>query len=152
LFRFADTDLSAKVANGFHALAIDEHRVDFAPTPWTPRAGIEQAWFIGAHADVGGGYEESELSDFGLKWLSEKLATNGDGLLFKDPLPVVPSDNFAGDIHDSWNKLPYKLKPRVNRSVPVDASLHSSVKMRRDDAAHEYAPLALNGWAGQHVD
>lgn len=152
LFRFADTDLSVKVANGFHALAIDEHRIDFAPTPWTPRAGIEQAWFIGAHADVGGGYEESDLSDFALKWISEKLSAQGDGLLFKDPLPVLPEGNFAKDIHDSWNTLPYKLRPRANRPIPVDAKLHSSVKMRRDDAALGYGPLALNGWAGQHVD
>lgn len=152
LFRFADTDLSAKVAHGFHALAIDEHRIDFAPTPWTPRAGIEQAWFIGAHADVGGGYEESDLSDLGLTWLAKKLAINGDGLLFKHPLPVVPKGNFAAGIHDSWDALPYKLKPRANRLIAADANLHSSVKLRRDDAALGYLPAGLSVWAGQHVD
>ncbi len=152
LFRFADTDLSNKVAHGFHALAIDEYRTDFAPTPWTPRAGIEQAWFIGAHADVGGGYEESDLSDFGLQWMSEKLGLGGDGLLFKDPLPVEPNGKFPSDIHDSWNTLPFKLKPRAIRAIPTDADLHSSVKMRRNSTAATYQPKALDGWAGQYVD
>ncbi len=152
LFRFADTDLSDKVAHGFHALAIDEHRIDFEPTPWTPRAGIDQAWFIGAHADVGGGYDESDLSDFGLQWMSNKLATHGDGLLFKDPLPILPSGNFAGDIHDSWNALPYKLQPRVNRTIPADADVHISVKMRSERADLRYQPAGLNTWTGQYVE
>jgi uncharacterized protein (DUF2235 family) len=152
LFRFADTDLSNKVARGFHALAIDEYRTDFSPTPWTPRAGIEQAWFVGAHADVGGGYEEPDLSDFGLQWMSDKLAANGDGLRFKDPLPVVPNGKFASDIHDSWNALPFKLKPRAIRAIPTNADLHQSVKMRRNSAAAVYQPEALDTWAGQYID
>lgn len=151
LFRFADTDLSAKVKNGFHALAIDEHRADFAPTPWTPRAGIEQAWFVGAHADVGGGYEESDLSDFGLQWMAEKLQVNGDGLRFKDPLPVMPNGKFVSDIHDSWNALPYKLKPRAMRMIANDASLHQSVKLRQEAVAIQYQPKVLAAWAGQYV-
>ncbi len=152
LFRFADTDLSDKVANGFHALAIDEYRADFAPTPWTPRSGIEQVWFIGAHADVGGGYEESDLSDFGLQWMSNKLATQGNGLIFKDLLPIVPKGNFAGDIHDSWNALPYKLKPRAVRAVPSDADVHISVKMCRESPTLGYQPAGLNTWTGEYVE
>ena len=152
LFRFADTDLSDKVANGFHALAIDEHRADFEPTPWMPRAGIEQTWFAGAHADVGGGYEESDLSDLGLQWMSNKLATHGDGLLFKDPLPILPKGNFAGDIHDSWNALPYKLKPREIRAIPSEADVHISVKMRLSSAALGYQPAGLNTWTGRYVE
>lgn len=152
LFRFADTDLSNKVARGFHALAIDEHRADFAPTPWTPRAGIEQAWFVGAHADVGGGYEESDLSDFGLQWMAEKLQLNGDGLRFKDPLPVMPNGKFVSDIHDSWNALPYKLKPRAMRKIANDASLHQSVKLRQEAVAIQYQPKVLAAWAGQYVE
>ncbi len=152
LFRFADTDLSEKVANGFHALAIDEARSDFAPTSWTARAGIEQAWFIGAHADVGGGYPQSDLSDFALQWMSSKLAFNGDGLRYKDPLPVNPNGNAAGDIHDSWNALPYKLKPRVVRAIAADADVHTSVKLRRENASLQYHPKGLNGWAGRYVE
>jgi hypothetical protein len=57
----------------FHALAIDEHVASFAPTlrtkyvpikpadvdpvapPPRPISEVEQRWFAGAHANVGGG-------------------------------------------------------------------------------------------------
>jgi uncharacterized protein (DUF2235 family) len=59
-FAFHDTGPCAIVKHGCHALAIDEHRHDFIPTLWTGPApagvDIEQVWFAGAHADVGGGY------------------------------------------------------------------------------------------------
>jgi glutathione S-transferase len=57
ILRFTDGVLSAKVERGFHAMAIDELRIDFPITRWNARDGIEQVWFVGAHSDVGGGYE-----------------------------------------------------------------------------------------------
>jgi len=52
----------------FHALALDEQRKTFEPTFWTwtidkhapespdrPLSQVEQRWFVGAHANVGGG-------------------------------------------------------------------------------------------------
>jgi uncharacterized protein (DUF2235 family) len=68
-YRFLDTHLRLDNENAFHALALDEHRQDFEPTFWTKtvKAGetgaadrtidkVEQRWFVGAHANVGGGY------------------------------------------------------------------------------------------------
>ena len=55
VFRFVDTKLSDKVEFGFHAMAVDEMRIDFPVTRWDDRQKIEQVWFVGAHADVGGG-------------------------------------------------------------------------------------------------
>src|SRR5258706_474763 len=148
LFRFADADLSGKVAQGFHALAIDEHRADFTPTPWNARSGIEQVWFAGAHADVGGGYEESGLSDFGLAWMADRLGTVG--LQYKDPLPLLPAGDVSGELHDSWNALPYKLKPAYLRPIAPDAQVHRSVQQRRAALA-AYQPGNLVNWAGQYV-
>src|SRR6185295_346112 len=76
VYRFTDTALSTRVELGFHAMAIDELRRDFPVTRWDARDGIEQVWFAGAHADVGGGYlpVESRLSDIGLSWMMKKLA------------------------------------------------------------------------------
>ena len=149
LFRFADTDLSGLVNNGFHALAIDEHRVDFAPTMWNPRSGIEQVWFAGAHADVGGGYEETGLSDFGLAWMADRLGRIG--LQYKDPLPIVPAGNIAGELHDSWNALPYRLRPPFMRPIANDATVHVSVRDRRSALAN-YQPGNLRNWAGTYVE
>src|SRR5260370_33825820 len=68
-YAFLETDLRINNDRAYHALAIDEHREAFAPTLWTksvekgaatyePRtlSAVEQRWFVGAHADVGGGY------------------------------------------------------------------------------------------------
>ncbi|WOH57712.1 DUF2235 domain-containing protein [Bradyrhizobium sp. BWC-3-1] len=70
-FDFLETGLRIHILNGYHALAIDEHRGEFAPTLWDvrrpkdpnaviaaprPISSVEQRWFVGAHANVGGGY------------------------------------------------------------------------------------------------
>src|SRR4051812_20777768 len=59
----------------FHAVALDEQREAFEPTFWTvttPNGGpapsartldeVEQRWFVGAHANVGGGYPSDLLA------------------------------------------------------------------------------------------
>jgi uncharacterized protein (DUF2235 family) len=79
VFQFCDTALNASVAHGFHAVAIDEQRVDFTPTLWAARDGVVQVLFAGAHADVGGGYAlaESGLSNAGLAWMARQMASVG---------------------------------------------------------------------------
>jgi len=84
-FTFVSEDLSPKVKNGFHAMALDERRRDFPVTRWTPRAGVEEMWFVGAHSDVGGGYPESGLSDIALDWMMKKLAPLGVSFKTLDP-------------------------------------------------------------------
>ena len=68
-YLFLDTHLRLNNEFAFHALAIDEHRKSFEPTLWTktteevpaattppprPLSQVEQRWFVGAHANVGG--------------------------------------------------------------------------------------------------
>ena len=79
VFQFCDSVLNANVAHGFHAVAIDEQRVDFTPTLWDARDGVVQVLFPGAHADVGGGYAltESGLSNGGLAWMARAVASVG---------------------------------------------------------------------------
>lgn len=83
---FHDTRLSERVDVGLHALAIDEPRGPFAPTFWTWPKGrlrphgqiIEQVWFPGCHANIGGGYADTGLSDISLLWMAERtLALTG---------------------------------------------------------------------------
>ena len=76
---FLHTGLRLPIDNGYHALALDEHRKAFAPTLWSvrkpkdpnsvyapPRSmnSVEQRWFVGAHANVGGGCESDLLAQF----------------------------------------------------------------------------------------
>src|SRR5260370_38312108 len=60
---------------------IDEHRRDFTPTFWTgavpPNVSIEQVWFAGAHADIGGGYKTRSLADIPLVWMVKQAEAAG---------------------------------------------------------------------------
>jgi hypothetical protein len=75
--------------NARHALALHELRGDFEPLVWCNRnrhKSLQQVWFVGAHADVGGGYAESEsaLSDIALRWMAKEAERVG---LFVDRSP-----------------------------------------------------------------
>jgi len=139
MFRFVDTALSPAVERGFHAMAIDERREDFPVTRWDPRQGIEEVWFVGAHADVGGGYpqDEARLSDAGLTWMMQKLA--GAGIAFAQPLVYVPVPVAALQaIHKPWASPPFDLGGQIARTVPLTDTFHASV-VEHWRADHSYA-------------
>ncbi len=72
--RLPYTAQNPDMANGRHAVSIDERRCYFRNNLWGPElAGqsIKQVWFAGVHSDVGGSYaqEESGLSQITLEWM-----------------------------------------------------------------------------------
>ncbi len=128
VFRFIDTALSEAVENGFHAMAIDERREDFPVTFWDARHGVEQVWFVGAHADIGGGYsaDESRLSDEALCWMMSKLG--GAGVRLLQPLTYVPTPASARQaIHEPWNEPPFNICGQLARTVKLEDTFHASV-------------------------
>ena len=141
VFRFVDTKLSNKVQNGFHAMAVDELRGDFPVTAWESRAGIKQVWFVGAHADVGGGYsaQESRLSDIALEWMMKQLAEVGVRLA--TPLTYEPEPLIGPAIHQPWSKAPFALLPRSPRQVASTDTIHDSV-LRGGRRMRAIAPVA----------
>ncbi len=82
---FHDHKLSPIIRNAYQALAADENRRAFASLPWQCqpnwRGHLEQAWFAGAHADVGGHvYEQPEarcVSNISLNWMLERAEACG---------------------------------------------------------------------------
>lgn len=88
---FHRTDWSPIAEFGLHAVSIDETRGTFRPMLWTLPEGeqlpehqhVEQVWFAGTHADVGGGWREAGLSDVALRWMVEQT-TAKCGLAFDD--------------------------------------------------------------------
>jgi len=146
VFRFVDTKLSNKVQNGFHAMAVDELRADFPVTAWESRAGIKQVWFVGAHADVGGGYsaQESRLSDIALEWMMRQLAEVG--VRVATPLTYKPEPLIGPAIHQPWTKTPFALLPRAPRQVTSTDTIHDSV-LRRWQADSNYRPQAMSAVA-----
>ncbi len=83
--RFHNHHLGRSVKHGFHALALHETRVAFDPVMWsTPKdwaGNIEQVWFRGAHADVGGhvGHFQASrpLANIPLVWMIERAEAAG---------------------------------------------------------------------------
>lgn len=101
-FEFHDTQLSKIVKHAYHAMAIDEHRKLFDVCLWNPTEqpgqALEQRWFAGSHADVGGGYPAPRLSDTALRWMQDRASALGLGLV---PVQVAEgSDRIA--FHDAY--------------------------------------------------
>jgi uncharacterized protein (DUF2235 family) len=127
---FHDTDLSTKIENAFHALAIDEKRRNFEATLWHQQKDskdqiLEQVWFPGVHSDVGGGYTDSGLSDIALSWMLEKAQSCN--LEFN---PIELNSNAMGLMHESYTGF-YKLQPPNFRPIglvdPVKGKTNESV-------------------------
>ena len=135
LFRFADTNLSPKVAHGIHAIAVDEQRDDFVPTFWDPDDRIRQCLFPGAHSDVGGGYvlAESGLSDAALGWMQDQLTARGVRFAASPSFAVAP--NLGIPTHRPWDVLPFSQLPfsprtfSANRKLSLSKSLIERLRM-----------------------
>jgi uncharacterized protein (DUF2235 family) len=104
-YEFHDTKLCSLVENACQAIAIDEHRRDYDVCLWNPDTApaqvLEQRWFMGAHCDVGGGYEDRRLSDLTLRWMQDKAVALG---LAVDPV-TVGAQNYLGEFTDSYARF-----------------------------------------------
>ena len=141
--RFADPTLNPDISFAYHALAIDEHRKDFPPCLWTekPTAGqtVEQVWFPGVHADIGGGYKERGLANITLRWILNKAVACGMKLDI-DRMQRKFRMSPRGKIHES-NEGFWVFRGSQSRRIPNAARIHVSVKTRLE--ARKYAPNNL---------
>lgn len=119
-YRFHDTTLSPIVKHAYHALALDEERSNFFPTLWTnspePDQVLEQRWFAGVHADIGGGYNDCGLSEITLKWMINKA--EGCGAIFDRHMKGQIHPDSLSTLHDSLSPL-YRWIGYQPRSVPA---------------------------------
>lgn len=146
-YEFHDTKLSNIVENAYHAVAIDEHRLDYDVCLWQPEVApeqnLEQRWFLGAHCDVGGGYRDRRLSDMTLRWMQDKASALG---LSVDKV-ALSLENYLGEFTDSYAQFlrgVYARKnPRHYRAVLGTRfgkeTIDESVARRRKED-HDYEP------------
>jgi uncharacterized protein (DUF2235 family) len=123
-YRFHNTELGAAIRHGRHALAMDEQRASFAPTLWTdgrrPLDGsLKQLWFAGTHEDVGGGYQESGLSDDALQWMINEARALG--LRVNPALASKLSPDPRGVLHESVSGV-WKHLRTLPRATPLVAA------------------------------
>jgi uncharacterized protein (DUF2235 family) len=139
-FAFHDTGPCKVVKHACHALAIDEHRHNFVPTFWTGPAPtgveIEQVWFAGAHADVGGGYATRGLADIPLVWMAEMA--QADGLVLDwSCLPEKERLDPLAPTHDSSSGLfrGDRLMPMYRQiaETPCQVSFYERLYAPADD-------------------
>ena len=93
--RYADQLCNIKAAA--HALSIDDNRARaFTPLLLTRKhlleeqcdsgkvdnvGKISEVWFSGAHADVGGGYDDTHISGISLNWMLDEMEMRGVELI-----------------------------------------------------------------------
>lgn len=154
--KWPDTRKLPNVHRIRHAVSIDEKRRPFEaylvpPTEResekAPARELSEVWFAGVHSDVGGTFEDHELSDIVFKWMLED-AVAWDLLTQEKPYAaaLAVDRHFAhGRIHEmgrTWALLGYR-----RRTVPEGALVHASVQDRvaRDPAYASRLP-ARHEW------
>lgn len=149
---FYDTKVGKNIRIARHAMAIDEHREDFMPTVWKHRENmdLQQVWFAGAHADIGGCYKPDAdgcvLSDNSLAWMIRQA--EGAGLTVEEHLKERIEKNIKrspfAKIHISRRSF-YRVKKKYFRPIDHgcgDVIIHESVKQRWDEDS-KYRPKNL---------
>lgn len=172
---YLHTGLRIHIQNGYHALAIDEHRSDFAPTLWDvrhpkdskaiiaaprPLASVEQRWFVGAHANVGGGYQTDLLAQAPLRWLMKKAQRQG--LTFRnevdqdgDALKAMIIDSYSGFVYGAYSWVTRPLFRTIGQDPDVrDDGSHINVNETIDKMVFDrwradpaYRPQNILEWA-----
>lgn len=146
-YSWHDTKLSKIVERAYQAIALDEHRAVYNTVPWTSIDGqkkpaqlaVEQRWFIGAHANVGGGYANDLLADIPLAWMQQQALAAGLALTATEPDEFAwltpPTDSyrqFMSGFYAGYRRLFYGGNGRVDRPLYKDTAGNLSVGVTVD--------------------
>jgi hypothetical protein len=152
-YKYHDVGLNPAIENAYHALAADEHRRPFSPNLWTRPHGwggqLEQAWFAGAHSNVGGGYAPDGLANEALHWLVEKAEALG--LEFDSTYLAYFRPCFNSVLQDSMNLMYRAMRPttrEIGTQAATSEAIHQSALDRMRLASAGYNPRALAACIG----
>lgn len=168
---FHDVRLGSHVWHAAHAMAIDERRRPFEPTPFEPQKNappsqtIEQVWFAGVHCDVGGGYRDPRLADITLLWMAEQARAHGlafkSGWFQRTASPAKERRESGEDVqpdalgtqHDSMNLFYRAMIPFDRRlDKAPNSTVASSARLRLDTMGDTYHPKTLKDYLAEHPD
>ncbi|MFA5911071.1 MAG: DUF2235 domain-containing protein [Vicinamibacterales bacterium] len=154
LVGFHDVALSPNVSHAYQALAVHERRWNFAPDIWSskyPGQKMEQAWFPGTHCDVGGGNQNSGLSDIAFRWMV--CHAEQCDLSFDHTYLARANPNCCSSIYNS-SQGQWAVVPRWTRTfgAGMDECRHRSVDDRMNYiAANPSVPHRSKWRAADHA-
>lgn len=151
-YKFETSTLPAAVRRGCQALALDDERGAFTPVLWderdpSTRARVEQVWFAGAHANVGGGYPQQGMSLVALDWMMKRAEEEDLRFVATARMDYEWQHSFADRLYEPRAGLGvfYRWKPRdvqalcAARGITTPA-VHVSAIERVVQAPSGYAP------------
>ncbi|SHG07423.1 Uncharacterized alpha/beta hydrolase domain [Microbulbifer donghaiensis] len=162
-YAWHDTKLSKIVKHAYQAVALDEFRAAYNTSLWTgtkklEQVDVEQRWFIGAHANVGGGYGTDSLADISLQWMQKKASDAGLKMDIYEPAddawqakPNPSYDDFLGGFYARLCRLRNKGDGKFYRQYSGDDKQHPAVNVTVDDSVwrrwldgdDNYRPMTL---------
>nr|WP_028913876.1 DUF2235 domain-containing protein [Pseudorhodobacter ferrugineus] len=148
---FHNHALGHSIKHGFHALALNETRVVFDPVLWTcpPNwaGNVEQVWFRGAHADIGGqigSFQKARpLSNIPLVWMLERMEAC-ETVLPKGWRERFPCDAKAPMV-GTWRGFGAVFLLRKRRHVGRDPSEHFHPSVLAGRSRWELGPKIAPG-------
>jgi hypothetical protein len=167
---FADRDPSRRLTMIRHALSLDDERPTFRPVLWNEvlrnrerpqdteilsAETIQQVWFAGVHANIGGGYPDDGLAYAALDWMMNEAHT---ARLRFEPIVrghIASRADAHGEQHDSRAGVAgyYRYGPRRVKELCDDKDhgvevpivrVHSGAFDRIARHQRAYAPVSLN--------
>ena len=156
--QFYDYELNDNILNAYQALAIDDERKTFCPKIWDENKrkpdSVEQVWFAGAHANIGGGYPRSGLSNITLQWLINQASEKGLVFIEHEVTTIEAHANAEDKLYDSRDgfAIYYRYEPRNIEKLCIDQQtgqakieagkikIHNTVTERVKQETALYAP------------
>ena len=168
LWNFHDYKLHECVHYAYQALALDDERKTFHPVLWETSGGtagtetgdgdqpkstddkkktqtVEQVWFAGAHANVGGGYPKDSLSFISLDWMMGKAEQCGLQFFDGSRAEVQRTVDAHGRLYDSRAGGGAFYRPALRDPYAGESSpeVHGSVCQRISRGTQYYAPKVI---------
>lgn len=137
-----NTKMSSIVDYAFHAVAIDEHRPDFDVTLWEAmhenNEEVEQCWFCGAHANIGGGEKDNKLNKIAFHWMQEKATLKGKGLVFYHDSKAANTEELTLEpVSDSYQQFLFNIYGFITpilKKIGIGRKAHDlKTKQNNDD-------------------
>jgi hypothetical protein len=108
---------------------------------------MKQVWFSGVHTDVGGGYNEEDLSNISLKWMLREATSKNLRIYEKSPAYIkllASNPDVNGMMHDEQKRFPGTMLKRMKRSwdktTHGEPCIHESVFNRTKNSENTDNP------------